>query len=131
MGEYVSYSSHGVDTKKFYDEFCATIVDVSRATGASRASVTRMAVEHASRQNTEKIVLYLEEISMEDYNFTIQQCTDELKDVIEKVKEAWKAYEKKEKILDKYRYKYGIKRRKMMSRRVTIWEILRRVIKAQ
>lgn len=131
MREYISYSAHGVDTQKFYEEFNVTIAGVSRVTGASRASVTRMVIYRASEQNTEKIVQYLEEISIEDYVCTIQQCRDELKKFMEKVREAWFAYEKKEKILDQYRYMYGIKRRKMPAKRVTIWEMLRMVVKKE
>lgn len=125
MEGYISYASHGINAKEFYNDFEVSIAGISRATNISRASATRMVAKHASRKNTQKIVLYLEEISIEDYNYTLQQCKKDLKNILIRVKDAWIAYEKKEAILNEYRNEYGIVRKKEMVERVTIWKLLR------
>lgn len=125
MEGYVSFAAYGIDAKKFYDEFEVSIQGTSRATGISRASVTRMVAEHASPQNTQKIIWYLEEVSIEDYNRSIEQCRKELKDILMKANAAWQAYQKKEAILNKYRVKYKIARKMEMASQVTAWNLLR------
>ncbi|MGN0349648.1 MAG: hypothetical protein ACI4DR_08955 [Roseburia sp.] len=67
MGKYISYSSHGINIRGFYNDFNVNIKDISKATGVSRASVTKMTAKCASRETTEKIIHCLEEISREDY----------------------------------------------------------------
>ena len=97
--KYVSYETHGVNATKFYKKFDVTISGVSRATGTHRESVSKIPIDGASKQNTEKIIVYLEEVSVDDYDYAIQQCKREIIEALRGLEEAWQNYQKKEEIL--------------------------------
>lgn len=122
---YVSYSSYGVDATDFYWEFGVNITEVSRNTGVTRKSVSRVPIKHASEENTKKIILYLEEVSINDYGSAVQQCKKEIIMALKELEAAWQNYEKREGILEMYRCRYQIERGNEPAKKETLWNILR------
>lgn len=129
MAGYVSINSDGIDAKEIFKRFNTTIFNVSVATGINRAAVTRTMLNKAAPHNIEKVVLYLEEISANDYEFDVKECEERLKKSIEDLQEAWNAYERRECELDEFRKKYGFKRRKERKRKIVVCEMIQRVLK--
>lgn len=118
---YVSLQSYGVDATEFYKQFNMTLTDAARATGITRKSASKIPIYRASKENTEKVILFLEEICAEDYKKEIEQCLQMIEKSIEKIEEAWNDYENKEQILEEYRQKYEIKRNQHKVKKIE-WE---------
>lgn len=115
-----------VEAKAFYNDFNTSISDVSKAVGMARATVTKLVDERTNMLSTEKIVDYLEEVNLQDYNYSISECTEELRQLLKKIREAWNDYERKEEILKKYRSKYGLQRKKPMAVRMKVKDVVKR-----
>lgn len=125
--KYVSYSNSGVDATEFYREFETDISKVSREVGISRQSVSRFAINAASPENTEKIVLYLEKDTASKYEQATEKCEKEIIDLIRKLECEWENYKKKEAILEQYRIKRGILRKTEIVKRADICEMLENI----
>lgn len=117
-----------VEAKAFYNDFNTSIADVSKAVGMARATVTKLVDERTNMLSTEKIVDYLEEVNLQDYNYSVSECTEELRQLLKKIREAWNDYERKEEILKKYRSKYGLQRKKPMAVRMKIKDVVKRAV---
>ncbi len=117
-----------VEAKAFYNDFNTSIADVSKAVGMARATVTKLVDERTNMLSTEKIVDYLEEVNLQDYNYSISECTEELRQLLKKIREAWNDYERKEEILKKYRSKYGLQRKKPMAVRMKVKDVVKRAV---
>ena len=117
-----------VEAKAFYNDFNTSIADVSKAVGMARATVTKLVDERTNMLSTEKIVDYLEEVNLQDYNYSVSECTEELRQLLKKIREAWDDYERKEEILKKYRSKYGLQRKKPMAVRMKIKDVVKRAV---
>lgn len=117
-----------VEAKAFYNDFNTSIADVSRAVGMARATVTKLVDDRTNMLSTEKIVDYLEEANLQDYNYSISECTEELRQLLKKIREAWNDYERKEEILKKYRSKYGLQRKKPMAVRMKVKDVVKRAV---
>jgi len=104
---YVSYNSHGVDATEFYKDFGVSMRAVSMATGVSRNSVSRVSIGHADKQNTEKVIQYLEYVSVNNMNRAIS-----------KLEEAWNDYERRENILNAYCQQHGVPRKKVPIKKI-------------
>lgn len=117
-----------VEAKAFYNDFNTSIADVSKAVGMARATVTKLVDERTNMLSTEKIVDYLEEVNLQDYNYSISECTEELRQLLKKIREAWNDYERKEEILKKYRSKYGLQRKQPMAVRMKVKDVVKRAV---
>ena len=122
--KYVSYSNSGVDATDFYKEFATNISKVSCAIGITRQSVSRFAINAASPENTEKIVLYLEKESARQYEEAVKKCNKAIRDSIDRLEAEWKNYQKKESILEEYRAKRGIVRNIAIADKADVCEML-------
>lgn len=117
-----------VEAKEFYKDFNTSIADVSKAVGLARATVTKLVDERTNMRSTERIVDYLEEINLQDYNYSIGEYTVELRQLLKKIKEAWDDYERKEEVLKKYRRKYGLQRKKSLAVRMKVKDVLKKAV---
>lgn len=122
---YVSYTTCGIDATEFYREFNVTISGVSRATGTCRESVSKVPIHGASKPNTEKIVAYLEEVSIDDYQFAVKECKESILHALRTLENEWQKYGRKEKVLENYRSSYQIPRKRDMAEKETLWNVLR------
>lgn len=107
---YISKESYGVAAIDFYKKFDTCLASASRATGVSCKSASRVPIKRASKENTQKIVYYLEEVSIKYYLDAIKTCEQDIEQALGRVEEAWKSYQDKERMLDEFRIKYEIPR---------------------
>lgn len=123
-----SQYTDGIDSRQFYKEFGTNILRVHQDTGIDRAVLCRMPANRTNRKSTEKIVGYLEKISIEEYNHQLDACRDEIKKSVSNVQSAWEDYERKERELDKFRQKYGIERTMKRGEKKNGYEILKELL---
>ena len=129
MGEYLSGKWEEIDPVSFFHQFNVNILGISRACDISRSSISKMPSFRAAGSSTRRIVEYLEEVSIEDYAYTLDCCREELAQALKKIDKAWEQYEEKERILDEYRLKYGIDRKLSYATYVPADTLLEEVIR--
>lgn len=123
-GEKMEEYRYIADTTDFYRDFNETIATVNKKIGVSRRSLSRIPINKASVENTEKTIAYLEEKSRADYESSIQQCKQDILGILRKSDEAWEVYQQKERILENYRQNYNFDRKNELPKKILKGDIL-------
>lgn len=110
MGDYASYKTYGFSATDFYKKFNVNIKGVSEALGVCRETVSKIPVGEVSMESKEKIITYLEDICIEDYEAAVRQYQEDIILAAENLERAWDSYEAKKKILSDYREKYKMQK---------------------
>ena len=95
MGDYASYKTFGFSATDFYKKFNVNIKGVSESLNLCRETVSKIPAGAVSMESKEKVISYLEEISMQQYEIAK-----------EKFEKAGEEYQIRKKILSAYREKY-------------------------
>lgn len=100
---YQTYETCGVDIRQFYNDLGTTIAKVSKKAGYARETISGFPVGYVLPETAQKIISVLEEKNNNDYQEIV-------KEVKQKMEDAWKIYLNREKILCGCRQKYGVDR---------------------
>lgn len=119
------YVKEGTD---FYRDFNTDMATVCRAVKICPASASRFSNFLTREKNAEKILDYLEEIIIQDYNYEISESIDEIKKAIGKIEKSWNEYQRKENALEKYRRHYGVNRKQTIPIKIMSEEVLKNVL---
>ena len=107
-----------LDAKAFYNYFNTNISTISIQTKLGRDTICRFVQYRANEKSTKKIVECLEDANDRNYRYEVSECVNEVKHAINRLKVAWNEYERKERILNNHRCRYGIlKKREMLKER--------------
>ena len=107
---YYSKKKCGVDTADFYHQFGMSVRTVAEETGISRQVLTGFLINQITMPMVCRILEYLEDKTVEDYERTVERCSCRMKDVEEKRKTAWGDYLFREKNIAGLRKMYLLKR---------------------
>ena len=107
---YYSKKKCGVDTADFYHQFGMSVRTVAEETGISRQVLTGFLINQITMPMVCRILEYLEDKTVEDYERTVERCNCRMKDVEEKRKTAWGDYLFREKNIAGLRKMYLLKR---------------------
>lgn len=110
---YASSRTSGVDTKQFYRSLGSSMYEVSEKTGISRAALSRIPVKRASNQVADIALELLENEIRERYLEDVETLRKE-------VEAAWIQYLARDKILEKCRKEYGLKRKNPLAEKMDL-----------
>lgn len=114
--------------KEFFNYFNTNISVVSEQTNLKRHTFYRFVEYRTNEKNTKKIVECLEDTNARNYRYEVSSCVSEVKHAINRLNQAWNDYERKERILNTYRCKYGIQRKGELLRKITLKEMLKKAM---
>ncbi len=80
---YYSKKKCGVDTADFYHQFGMSVRTVAEETGISRQVLTGFLINQITMPMVCRILEYLEDKTVEDYERTVERCSCRMKDVEE------------------------------------------------